>query len=282
MKPFFMGKMLMFYYQKNIGDYAKKTGHLTTLEHGVYNLLIDGYYDRERGPTLLEATRWARARSEEEKSAVLAILDEFFVLEGEHYTHPHIIEELVSYKLKAVIAQENGKKGGRPPKNNPEKPSGLSVGTQQEPSPNPEITGLQPNQEPLTNNHKPEAIKVKPTVPPSGATGEVFAYWQQVLNHPTAKLDAKRSKAIKGRLADGYSVADLCQAIDGCKADPFSQGQNDRNTVFDDIELICRDGPKVDKFRMIAERGPVRQQLSKAGQVTANNAQAWLERQQNG
>lgn len=114
----------------------------------------------------------------------------------------------------------------------------------------------------------------------------VFEYWQRVMDHPQAKLDGKRLKAIKGRLSDGYSVADLCRAVDGCKADPWSQGQNDRNTVYDDIELICRDGPKVDKFKRIAEHGPPQaqqlapQMLTKAGQATARNIEAWLREKQ--
>lgn len=146
----------MHYYQKNIGDYAKKTGHLTALEHGVYNLLMDGYYDRERGPSLTEAIRWARARTEEEKQAVLAILDEFFVLVGEEYTHGHIIAEIQAYKLKAETAVANGKKGGRPPKITGEKPGGLFLGTQQEPIDNQEITGSKANQEPITKNQEPK------------------------------------------------------------------------------------------------------------------------------
>lgn len=84
---------------------------------------------------------------------------------------------------------------------------------------------------------------------------EVFDYWRQVMGHKTSKLDAKREKAIRARLKNGYTVGNLCTAIDGCKLDPWSQGANDRNTVFDDIELICRDGPKVDKFIAIAGRG---------------------------
>lgn len=103
----------------------------------------------------------------------------------------------------------------------------------------------------------------KPTVedkPPTDRTEkaqvvEVFDYWRQVMGHKTSKLDAKREKAIRARLKNGYTVGNLCTAIDGCKLDPWSQGANDRNTVFDDIELICRDGPKVDKFIAIAGRG---------------------------
>jgi hypothetical protein len=114
---------------------------------------------------------------------------------------------------------------------------------------------------------------------PDGAL-EVFSYWQQTLGHPTAKLDAKRIKAIKGRLADGYTVGQLCQAVDGCKYDPFSQGQNDRQAVFDDIELICRDGPKVDKFRKIAERGPPNGRSVNQNK-TISNLQAYLDAHEN-
>lgn len=76
----------------------------------------------------------------------------------------------------------------------------------------------------------------------------VFLHWQDVCGHPRARLDTKRERAIAARLADGYSVADLKAAVDGCLASPWHQGKNDRRAVFDDIELICRDGPKVDRF----------------------------------
>jgi len=103
------------YYQKHLGDYAKKTGHLTPLEHGVYNLVLDGYYDREQGPTLIDATRWARARTEEEKSAVLAVLDEFFTLgEDGRYRQSRVEDELTDYRARAetnrAIAVERERK----------------------------------------------------------------------------------------------------------------------------------------------------------------------------
>lgn len=121
-----------------------------------------------------------------------------------------------------------------------------------------------------------EGEGVQPLVPPNGETGEVFTYWQQKLNHQGAKLDAKREKAIKGRLKDGYTVGQLCQAIDGCAIDPFSQGKNDRQAVFDDIELICRSGPKVDQFIRIAQRGPANGR-SQAQNATISNLQRYLE-----
>jgi uncharacterized protein YdaU (DUF1376 family) len=45
----------MHYYKRNLGDYAKKTGRLTMLQHGAYTLLIDSCYDREKFPTLEQA-----------------------------------------------------------------------------------------------------------------------------------------------------------------------------------------------------------------------------------
>lgn len=95
---------------------------------------------------------------------------------------------------------------------------------------------------------KPKAEK--PPKDPSAAdkVREVFAYWQVQLNHPAAKLTPARHRAIETRLREGYTVADLKQAIDGCLASPFHQGKNDQGTVYDDIELICRNGQKVEMF----------------------------------
>ena len=45
----------MHYYKRNLGDYAKKAGRLSMLQHGSYTLLIDACYDREQFPTLEEA-----------------------------------------------------------------------------------------------------------------------------------------------------------------------------------------------------------------------------------
>lgn len=101
----------------------------------------------------------------------------------------------------------------------------------------------------------------------------VFAYWQQKLGHERAQLDAKRLKAIKGRLKDGYTVADLCLAVDGCSRSPYHMGQNDSRAVYDDIELICRDGPKVDSF---IKRASESQGLAPSLQRQAGILKDWI------
>lgn len=84
--------------------------------------------------------------------------------------------------------------------------------------------------------------------PPSEDVSRIFSYWQSALNHPTAKLTAERKRKIEARLKEGYSIEQICQAIDGCAASAFHRGQNETGQVYDDLELICRNGSKLESF----------------------------------
>ncbi len=131
----------------------------------------------------------------------------------------------------------------------------------------------------------PPAAAGSPAAPAAAATAqekympsvrEVFAHWQQVHNHPQAKLDPKRYRVVVARLKDGYSVDQLKLAIDGCKKSPHHMGENDRHTVYDDLELICRDGAHVDKFIKLSGAPAQAIALTAAGRQTATAAQSWL------
>jgi len=96
-----------------------------------------------------------------------------------------------------------------------------------------------------------EQTKNKDMSSSSNNTGQVrliFDFWKTEFNHPKAKLDSKRSRAIKARLKDGYTVDDIQKAITGCKQSPFHQGENERHTIYDGIDLICRDADKLEGF----------------------------------
>lgn len=82
----------------------------------------------------------------------------------------------------------------------------------------------------------------------------VFSHWQTIFNKPRAKMDEARRKAIRGRLRDGYSAEDLCDAISGCRLSDWHMGQNDRRQQYTDIALICRDAAHVDQFIELYER----------------------------
>lgn len=122
----------MNYYERHLGDYAKDTGHLSLLEHGVYTLLLDRYYATECGIPEDQAHRVARARSAEERAAVDVVLAEFFRLDGNLWVNGRVEEELEKARGRIATARENGRKGGRPPKKNPnethQEPSGFGAG----------------------------------------------------------------------------------------------------------------------------------------------------------
>ena len=93
---------MMHYYKRNLGDYAKKAGRLTMLQHGAYTLLIDSCYDREVFPTLEQALEWTWASTESEIEAVKFILNRFFKLDKDgQYVQDRILEELLNYHKNA-------------------------------------------------------------------------------------------------------------------------------------------------------------------------------------
>lgn len=95
----------MHYYKRNIGDYAKKAGRLSMLQHGSYTLLIDACYDRERFPTMEDALEWTWASSAAEIEAVEFVLKKFFTLQDGVYVQSRIEEDLADYHKKAETNQ---------------------------------------------------------------------------------------------------------------------------------------------------------------------------------
>ena len=147
----------MHYYKRNLGDYAKKAGRLSMLQHGSYTLLIDACYDREQFPTLEEALDWAWASSAAEIEAVEFVLRKFFTLEDGRYVQKRIQEEVAEYHIKADtnarIAQERETKR--------KEKSTERARTVDESAP--EQHEAPPNHEPLTINQEPVV-----TTPPDG------------------------------------------------------------------------------------------------------------------
>jgi uncharacterized protein YdaU (DUF1376 family) len=106
----------MNFYKRHIGDYIKKAGHLTLLEHGIYARLMDVYYTREAGIPEDKAARLIGARTKEEVQALSNVLDEFFTLVDGVWTQGRCEEEIGIASAKAEKNRENGSKGGRPRK----------------------------------------------------------------------------------------------------------------------------------------------------------------------
>lgn len=143
----------MHYYKRNLGDYAKKAGRLSMLQHGAFTLLIDSCYDREQFPTLEDALDWTWASSAAEVEAVEFVLRKFFTLEDGRYVQKRIQEEIAEYHAKATtnarIAQEREAKR-KDSLTNRARTVSDALPEQHESPPNHKPLTI--NQEPITNN----------------------------------------------------------------------------------------------------------------------------------
>src|SRR5690554_2605008 len=108
----------MHYYQFNIGDYRKDTGHLSLLEHGIYRMLLDTYYLNE-GPLDLDKKTLMRThcvRSADEVQAFENVLEDFFEETESGYFHKGCNKEISriyekSDKAREAAAKRWGEKG---------------------------------------------------------------------------------------------------------------------------------------------------------------------------
>ena len=164
----------MHYYKRNIGDYAKKAGRLTMLQHGAYTLLIDSCYDREIFPTLEQALEWTWASTQQEVEAVEFVLKKFFTLQDGQYVQNRIVEELQNYHSNAEtnkrIAMEREAK--RKEKN--------TLGARSVDEPPPNHKPLTINHKPITNNHKPDREKATVVANPLTVDQQVWSDWLQI------------------------------------------------------------------------------------------------------
>ncbi|HEO1402481.1 TPA: hypothetical protein VAH73_002233 [Legionella pneumophila] len=78
-------------------------------------------------------------------------------------------------------------------------------------------------------------------------TQNIFHHWQDVMNHPKAKLDDKRKNTIQKALKN-YSVEEIKLAINGCANTPYNMGKNEKGQRYDDVGLILRDSDHIERF----------------------------------
>lgn len=191
----------MHYYKKNIGDYAKKTGRLTMLQHGAYTLLIDSCYDRERFPTMEEAIEWTWASSTEEIEAVKFVLSRFFTLDSENqYVQDRILQELLEYHSKA----DKNKQIAIQREANRRLNSTNRAQTVDESPPNHKpITN-----KPLTTNH------IKDIAPPEGVASDLWKDYLKIRNKQKKPIT---ETAIKGLVRESEKAKiSLSEAIQIC------------------------------------------------------------------
>ena len=226
----------MHYYKRNIGDYAKKAGRLTMLQHGAYTLLLDACYDREAFPTLEQAIEWTWASTDAEIDAVKFVLARFFtVSEDNQYVQNRILEEILVYHKNAdtnkriALERETKRKGNSTNR--------ATVDTKREQ----DVDEAPPNHKPLTINHKP----IKDIAPPDGVLESV---WEDFVKQRKAKKASITQTAINGidreaRKA-GISLNDALQEIcsrgwTGFKAEWMTK-QGNQNLSFAERDELAK------------------------------------------
>lgn len=126
---------------------------------------------------------------------------------------------------------------------------------------------------------EPEAVEVAKVSVANDMIREVFAKWReyhpQSFREPHSK--SKEWTKIKLRFEEGYTVAQLCRAIDGIHKSPWHNGENPGNTKYVSLELCLRDAKHVEQFLEIANQpaGPV---LTEKTQRTVRALSQWAER----
>ena len=158
----------MHYYPFHIGDFRSGTVNMSRQARWIYRDMMDIYYDTEQ-PLPLDLDQlfdMLGAESVDEKSIVERHLKFKFDKSDDGYRHEICDKTIAEYHAKAVTARENGKLGGRP-KHSKNKPSGFPSGSNPVPRPNPDLTGSEANQEPITNNQEPIESKALVVVPPT-------------------------------------------------------------------------------------------------------------------
>ena len=174
----------MHYYKFNIADYRKDTGHLSTIEHGIFRQLIDWYYLDEQPISLETQVVSRRLRLGSDDLIFLEnVLSDFFQKTAKGYVHKRIEFEIREYHEQAEKNKANGKRGGRPKK------------TQSVISGLPDESQNNPNQEPLTINHKPKKEKATVVACPSDVGEQV---WQDWLLLRKAKKASVTETVVKG------------------------------------------------------------------------------------
>jgi DNA-binding transcriptional ArsR family regulator len=104
------------------------------------------------------------------------------------------------------------------------------------------------------------ALIREPTTEPRGTNSNVdsspdpvvdlFDFWKASTgrNGGTVLTPGRRS-AVRARLDEGRTVAEVRRAIANVAASPFHQGKNSNKRRHDDLTLICRNGEKLEEYR---------------------------------
>ena len=203
----------MHYFQFNIGDYASHTRHLSLMEDLAYRRLLDLYYLKDGEIYGDEADVARQIGMRTNVSEVKQVLMDFFVIDGDRWSHSRCDAEITHFRQKSEKASNAGKASAK---------RRLNVRS----------TDVQPtnNQQPITNNQEPikedmssgdDALKVE----------DVVEAWNDLADArglaKIARITENRRRQIKARIRE-YQPEDWSTALAAIYNSKFLCGENDR------------------------------------------------------
>lgn len=201
----------MNYYPHHIGDFNSATRHLTRLERSIYRDLIDLYYDTEE-PLTLDLNALCRliiARSDEERTAVQQVLNEFFTETERGWSHARCEIEIAKYHGNKEAKSAAGKASAAKRAQKSQQPlssRSTRVSTAVEQVLPARSTNQEP--EPITKNQEPEEnISLAQAQAPVAEPAPV-----RPSPKPAAKPKGKGNQPEKFPLPAGFEISDAVRA----------------------------------------------------------------------
>jgi hypothetical protein len=138
-----------------------------------------------------------------------------------------------------------------------------------------EGTGLEGTSTSPVPAESAQALALVPSRPAKGGddVDRVFAAWIDASGRTGRTVFTPERRRLIQRQLKNYPVNDLVDAVRGWRHSTHHRGENDRNTVFNDLELLLRDARHIEMFRDL-ERDPPGKPLPRG----IAGISAWLER----
>jgi uncharacterized protein YdaU (DUF1376 family) len=179
------------YYRRYVGDFQADTMHLSMMEQGAYDRLLDYYYATERPipPNSDRAAMICRAITLEERAAVTLVLETYFERATDGWRHKRVEKELQLARDRSENASEAGKAGAEArwgdgnshSKRHGKKPSGSDGNSDGSPLSN-HHSPTSKDQPPDSNHQPPEtpvAQRKRRAAPVEAASSETRKAYEQ-------------------------------------------------------------------------------------------------------
>ena len=213
----------MHYYKRNIGDYAKRAGRLSLLQHGVYTQLLDACHEREAFPTEQEAIDWVWASSTEEIEAVRVVLRRLFKEEEGRFVHDEVLNNLAKYHAHGeanrviALAREAKKRAAK----QHEKARTVHEPCELEHEPCTNRAKKAPNhkpinQEPITNNQNTPPLPPKGEEPAPAFSKGFLEFWEAWPRSERKQAKGQCYKSWKKAKTESHA-AEIIKHVEACK-----------------------------------------------------------------